>query len=108
MSRFVILITALLLIFVQLRLWWGENGLLEYWHTKSQVIELETRNTLLYKRNSSLNAQVEDLKQGFAAVEERARYDLGMIGANETFYWILGQPPEVVAPDTFNKANHNE
>ena len=45
---------------------------------------------MLRQRNAGLAAEVRNLKHGLDAAEERARADLGMIGANETFYQILG------------------
>lgn len=93
MSRFLLSLLVILLVIFQYRLWWGENGLLEYWHIQQQVSELESSNQELQQRNRLLNAQVEDLKTGLAAVEERARFDLGMLGAQETFFWLLDTPP---------------
>lgn len=94
MSRFLSVLVVLLLLMTQFRLWWGENGLLEYWQTKALVSDLETNNQKLQKRNARLNAEVQDLKSGLDAVAERARFDLGMIGKNETFFWLIGEPPQ--------------
>lgn len=38
--------------------------------------------------------EVLDLKEGYAAIEERARVELGMIKPNETFYQFIGQAHE--------------
>ncbi|NLW05085.1 MAG: cell division protein FtsB [Pseudomonadaceae bacterium] len=94
MSRFLFVLTVLLLLITQYRLWWGENGLVEYWQTKALVSNLETSNLQLQKRNARLEAQVQDLKSGLDALTERARFDLGMIGKEETFFWIVGDPPQ--------------
>ncbi|MGH8400795.1 MAG: septum formation initiator family protein, partial [Gammaproteobacteria bacterium] len=40
-----------------------------------------------------LAAEVKDLKQGQAAIEEQARADLGMIKKGETFYQIVRPAP---------------
>jgi cell division protein FtsB len=48
-------------------------------------------------RNSALEAEVLDLKEGMAAAEERARTELGMIQTGETFYQIAPAPPEAGA-----------
>ena len=50
-------------------------------------------NSRLAARNSALEAEVRDLKQGLAAAEERARTELGMIHSGETFYQIAPAPP---------------
>lgn len=95
MSRFLSVLVVLLLFIIQYRLWWGENGLLEYWQTKELVFTLDENNQQLQKRNSRLDAEVQDLKSGLDAVAERARFDLGMIGKEETFFWLIGDPPQV-------------
>lgn len=94
MPRLLSTLVLLLLLLTQFRLWWGENGLLEYWQTKQLVSSLETNNQQLQKRNARLDAEVQDLKSGLDAVAERARFDLGMIGENETFFWLIGDPPQ--------------
>lgn len=95
MSRLLSVLVVFLLLMTQARLWWGENGLLEYWRTKALVSSLETNNQQLQKRNLQLDAEVQDLKNGLDAVAEHARFDLGMIGNNETFFWLIGDPPAV-------------
>lgn len=95
MSRFLSVLILVLLIITQYRLWWGENGLLEYWQTKQLVSSLEANNQQLQKRNSRIDAEVQDLKNGLDAIAERARFDLGMIGKEETFFWLIGNPPNL-------------
>lgn len=94
MSRILSVLVIFLLLITQYRLWWGENGLLEYWQTKQLVSSLETNNQQLQKRNARLDAEVQDLKSGLDAVAERARFDLGMVGEGETFFWLIGDPPQ--------------
>jgi cell division protein FtsB len=43
----------------------------------------------LRARIAILDAEVLNLKNGRDAAEERARTDLGMIGASETFYQVV-------------------
>lgn len=95
MSRILSVLVIFLLLITQYRLWWGENGLLEYWQTKQLVSSLETNNQQLQKRNARLDAEVQDLKNGLDAVAERARFDLGMIGKDEIFFWLIGDPPQL-------------
>ena len=49
----------------------------------------KVENAQLKERNQTLAAEVADLKQGYEAIEERARYDLGMIKEGETFYQVV-------------------
>ncbi len=95
MSRLLSILVVFLLLITQYRLWWGENGLLEYWQTKQLVSTLESSNQDLQKRNLRLDAQVQDLKNGLDATAERARFDLGMIGKDETFFWLIGDTPQL-------------
>ncbi|MDR9469217.1 cell division protein FtsB [Marinospirillum sp.] len=91
------LLTAFLVVLLaitQYRLWWGENGLLELRQLQTQVANQEEENQFLSKRNQRLDAEVGDLKGSMDAVEERARFDLGMIGEEETFIWLIGEPPQ--------------
>jgi len=75
-----------LLIALQIRLWVSEDGLAEMSRLRHQVTFQHNENQQLESRNDRLEAEVEDLKKGFGAVEERARSDLGLIAPDETFY----------------------
>lgn len=83
------LLTALLLL--QYRLWFSNDGVRDVLRLKAQVTAQQQQNATLAERNRQLAAEVQDLKQGYAALEERARADLGMIAGNETFYQVV--PP---------------
>jgi cell division protein FtsB len=84
---FVALLTAFLLL--QYRLWVSDEGLREVWHLRQAVENQVAENKVLAERNLQMRAEVNDLKHGFTALEERARNDLGMIEANETFYQVV-------------------
>jgi cell division protein FtsB len=84
---FAALLTAFLLL--QYRLWVSDEGLREVWHLRQAVENQVAENKVLAERNLQMKAEVNDLKHGFTALEERARNDLGMIEANETFYQVV-------------------
>lgn len=84
-----LLVTLLLLL--QYRLWLSENGVRESMHLHAAVAAQQAENETLARRNRELAAEVMDLRSGSAALEERARNDLGMIGRAETFYQVV--PP---------------
>ena len=94
------IIAALLLAAVlalQYRLWVSPTGMRDVWRTQ-QAIEAQTEeNERLKERNRTLAAEVRDLKEGRAAIEERARTDLGMIGASETFFQVVPPAPGAAA-----------
>jgi cell division protein FtsB len=77
------------LAYLQFRLWVGDGSLAEVRRLNRQVEAQRQENNALRERNETLEAEVIDLKQGQAAIEERAREELGMIGRDETFYQIV-------------------
>jgi cell division protein FtsB len=89
MSKLIFLLFSLVTLLMQYRLWFGVNSLPEYWQLQVQVQQQRDQNTQLSIRNQALNLEIMDLKQGLEAVEERARYELGLIKPNETFYRIV-------------------
>lgn len=80
------------LVLLQHRLWLSADGVPEVWRLNAAVDAQRAENGRLSERNRQLAAEVRDLKQGYAALEERARTDLGMIAGNETFYQVV--PPK--------------
>lgn len=93
-------ITLLLLALagLQYKLWWGEGGLGEVEALEERVSAQRQENARLQQRNDALSAEVEDLKSGEAAIEDRARSELGMIKPGETFYRVV-EPAPPAAPD---------
>lgn len=86
------LILLLLLLLLQYQLWFGVGNMHDASKLQQQAMAQQSENTQLIKRNQELAAQVKDLKQGQAAVEEQARSDLGMIKQGENFYQIVHVP----------------
>jgi len=91
--RFLMVVLALVLVLLQARLWLSNGGLREVWRLEAEVARRTEDNDRLATRNASLEAEVRDLKDGLAAAEERARTELGMIHAGETFYQIAPATP---------------
>lgn len=85
------LIAALLslLLLLQYDLWVGEGSLATVWRLQQAVDAQGEENAALAERNRTLEAEVEDLKSGLEALEERARNELGMIRRGETFYRVV-------------------
>lgn len=81
-----------LLLLLQYPLWLGKGGWLRVWDVDRQLQVEKAANKKLEIRNAGLDAEVRDLKQGFDAIEERARYDLGMIRQDEVFVQIPETP----------------
>jgi cell division protein FtsB len=90
------LVSVLLLL--QYRLWLSNDGVRELSRLSEAVERQKSENTELEERNEQLVAEVADLKAGMAAIEERARSELGMIGRNETFYQVVPNRPRTALP----------
>jgi len=71
------------------KMWLGEGGIRDVQRLEQRVQEQARENEALEQRNRQLQADVEDLRQGLEAVEERARSELGMIKDNEEFYQVV-------------------
>lgn len=89
---------AILLAALQVHLWTGKGGRRAVDGLAGQVAALRHENGGLKQRNDALAAEVEDLKSGEAAVEERARSELGMIRPGEVFYRVVDHAPAAPAP----------
>jgi len=94
--RILLIILAACLALLQYRLWVSDQGEREIWRLTQAVEAQTTANAEQRARNSQLLAEVTDLKVGLAALEERARSELGMVGNSETFYQIV--TPATPAP----------
>ncbi|MFS8138635.1 MAG: cell division protein FtsB [Thermomonas sp.] len=88
-----ILLLAALLAGLQYTMWFGTGGSDEVAELTAQVEHQRAENLQLQQRNEALVAEVDDLKSGGAAVEERARSELGMVKPGETFYRVIDNAP---------------
>ena len=78
---------------LQYPLWLGKGGWLKVWEYDRQLQQQKEVTRKLEIRNAGLDAEVRDLKQGYDAIEERARFELGMIKQDETFVQIPEKVP---------------
>lgn len=94
-----------LLVLLQYRLWFGDAGVREVNRLRAEIVHQQAENDLLRERNRTLTAEVQDLKKGTTAIEERARNDLGMVGQRETFFQVVtprGANTEDTADEEFD------
>ncbi len=97
-TALLVLLLAGLLAWLQYTLWFGTGGSHEVEALRAQVERQSAENLQLQQRNEALAAEVEDLKAGGAAVEERARSELGMVKPGETFYRVVDDAASKTAP----------
>jgi cell division protein FtsB len=95
--RILVVILGACLVLLQYRLWVSDQGMREIWRLNQSVEAQTAANAEQRERNGQLLAEVTDLKVGLAALEERARSELGMVGNSETFYQVV-TPATPVAP----------
>jgi len=91
-----VLLAALMmaLLWFNYRLWIPDNqGIGQVHRLQAGIAAQQAENRALEERNHSLEAEVQSLRQGVEAIEERARVELGMILENETFFRVLDEPP---------------
>jgi cell division protein FtsB len=96
--KLLILGLGAILVLLQYPLWFGSGGFLTLLQLQREIDHQRVENARLRERNQALEAEVADLKQGLAAIEERARSELGMVKKGETFYQVVEPPAAPVSP----------
>jgi len=87
--KIVATILFLMLILLQLQLWFGSHGVFQLWSLNKTIEQSQAENAGLAERNDQLHAEVIELKKGQEALEERARSQLGFIKDGEVFYRVI-------------------
>lgn len=96
--RWLTLFLVLMIALLQYPLWLGKGSWLRVWDLSRQIDKQKEANAVLKARNDGLDAEVRDLKQGYAAIEERARAELGMVKQDEMFYQVMDGGMAPAAP----------
>ena len=78
---------------LQYPLWFGKGGWLKVREMDRQLQAQREVNQKLETRNAALDAEVRDLKTGYEAIEERARFELGLIKDGEAFVQVPQKQP---------------
>ncbi|MDP2171909.1 MAG: cell division protein FtsB [Rhodocyclaceae bacterium] len=78
-------VLVVLLAALQYPLWFGKGGWFRVQEMERQLAAQREVNQTLEARNASHEAEVRDLKTGYEAIEERARYELGLVKEGEIF-----------------------
>tara|TARA_Y100000739_G_C20160974_1_gene263288 strand:+ start:63 stop:341 length:279 start_codon:yes stop_codon:yes gene_type:complete len=87
--RWMILFVFVLTLFLNYQIWLSEDGHQKNRFLSSQIIKQVDQNINLEARNENLIAEITNLRERKESIEERARNDLGYIGKNEVFYFIV-------------------
>ena len=98
--KILLAILVAVVILLQVKMWFGEGGYRDVQRLAERVEEQARENEMLALRNLELQAEVDDLRQGLEAIEERARSELGMVKDDEEFYQVIpGRPNGPDEPD---------
>ncbi len=100
------LILFALIILLQYPLWLGKGSWHRVWEVDQQVASQHETNQKHQIRNAALDAEVQDLKQGSVAIEERARNELGMIKQDEIFFQVEIDEKNIISPDKTEEDSH--
>lgn len=86
--RLVTLALITLLGLVNAQLWFGKGGLPYKIELEAKLQAQQAENDTARLRNERLAAEVSDLKEGLEMVEEKARFELGMVKPDEILVQI--------------------
>ncbi|TKC82617.1 cell division protein FtsB [Trinickia terrae] len=96
--RLVTVVLIVLLALIQYPLWWGHGGWLRVHELSQELSQQQQKNTDEKLRNERIEGEVQDLQNGTSAVEERARYEMGMIKDGEVFVQFVSPNQPLPAP----------
>lgn len=97
--RWLTLLLVALILALQYPLWLGKGSWLRVWEVDRELSGQKDATQKLKARNASLDAEVRDLKQGYEAIEERARSELGMVKRDEIFFQVLDSGKPLAKPE---------
>ncbi len=87
--KWLVTMLGAMLLSLQYSFWFSDSSLISIWRMQQAIETQLQQNKTLRERNLALDAEVRDLKTGTAAVEERARSELGLVRSDETFYQVI-------------------
>ncbi|KEY91097.1 cell division protein [Candidatus Photodesmus blepharus] len=88
-------ILVFLFCWLQYAFWFDKNGMIDFQTVSNEIQAQNQINISLQMRNAEMFAEIDDLRRGFNAIEERARYQLGMVKEGETFYRLVIKEVEI-------------
>jgi cell division protein FtsB len=88
-ARLVPLLLIGLLVALHAQLWVGRGSIPEVNQLNAKLTDQIARNKEAARANERIVSEVRDLKEGLAMVEERARFELGMVKPNEVFVQVM-------------------
>jgi cell division protein FtsB len=87
--RYIFISLIIVLAVLQHKLWLGDGNIVQWFTLEQKLKEEDLNNSKLAARNKALEADIKELKTGDQALEEQARYELGMVKQDETYYQFV-------------------
>ena len=81
--RYITIALVALFALVHAELWFGKGGVPRMLELRGKLADQLADNQNAKLRNAQLVAEVRDLKEGLEMVEEKARFELGMVKPDE-------------------------
>ena len=85
------IILAVLILWALFQQQFGDGGRKELKEKQVLLASQQAEIVVLQQRNEKLEAEVNSLKTGLDAIEERARSELGMVKEGETFIQVINK-----------------
>ena len=98
--KYLITVMFILLVLLLASLWTGHGSYPAKWQLEKEIAELDKQNEHQEELNRQIRAELDDAQSGSAAVEERARSELGMIRSQETFFEVILEPAKIEKQDS--------
>ncbi|HET7865778.1 MAG TPA: cell division protein FtsB [Burkholderiaceae bacterium] len=86
--RVITIALLVLLGLVHAELWLGKGGVPRVMELQAKLAEQKSQNEAAHARNDQITAEVRDLKEGLEMVEEKARFELGMVKPDEIYVQV--------------------
>lgn len=87
--RIIIACLLLVLIGLQYKLWMGDGSVLQWMQLQKKLTRQQEKNKQIEARNRVIEANICELKSGEQALEEQARFELGMVKEGEVYYHFI-------------------
>ena len=87
--RMIVVFLVVTLIGLQAKLWVGDGSIAQWFHMEKKLAAQEEENKHRLARNRALEADIAELKSGDQALEEQARFELGMVKEGESYYQFV-------------------
>ena len=79
---------VLLLILLQNSIWTGRGSVGQVAELEKNLVTLRAQNQQTEADIARLRSEIQDLQEGVSIVEEKARYEMGLVKPNEIFVQI--------------------